>query len=613
MSFRVRLGLAFAAAAVLPLGLFALGARRESGTRMEEEFRRRAAAMAEVIRQDLRREGAFVDERLATVASRTEEDNRLRLALRGEGGVERAYLLDFAGEMMSATGLDALHLLDDDGRILSSGHYRNAYGRRLPGLARAVAESPGGSALASLRRPDGPFLALVRARPVGVGERSLWLLGGVSVGDRLLARLSRGGGVAVHLEVPGEPATEAGGRRPGPGATAQPDDTVEPGEATPDTVVLDRVSVSHVRPGGDAGVSRGEAAFVVAHGLSPLRELQSGLDRWLVWALGGSVALALLLAWRVSARLSRPLESLAGEARRLRLEQGRADFPTGRRDEIGDLARTLDETARRLRASAARLKEAERRATIGEIARQVNHDIRNGLAPLRNVIRHLTEVADRSPDRTADVVREREGTLGSALAYLEELAGRYERISSRPEPGACDVNAVAREAAQGADPAGETVRLDLAPGLLEARADPVALRRILDNLVRNGLQAVDRGGGGRVTVATAPGEGSRGGVRISVSDDGPGIPPEEQEEVFRDFYTTRDEGTGLGLSIVRRLVSDLDGTLELESEPGRGTVFRVEIPAAGAEAGEGGGGSGSPDTGGDERGSDEPDGSGGGR
>lgn len=614
MSFRIRLGLAFAAAAVLPLGLFALGARRESATRMEEEFRRRAAAMAEVIRQDLRREGAFVDERLTAVANRTEGDNRLRLALRGDGAGETAHLLDFAGEMMSATGLDALHLLDEDGRILSSGHYRNAYGRRLPGLVGAVDDSPDGLALATLRRPEGPFLALVRARPVDLGERSLWLVGGVSVGDRLLGRLSRDGGVAVHLEVPGEPATGPGVRRSGPvesaapgdtglqdvpgepsdtgvqGVPAEPSGTAERAEAASDTIVLDRVSVPHVRPWADAGASRGEAAFIVAHDLSPLRELRSGLDRWLAWTLGGSVALALLLAWRVSARLSRPLESLATEARRLRLEQGRADFPTGRRDEIGDLARTLDETARRLRASAARLKEAERRATIGEIARQVNHDIRNGLAPLRNVIRHLTEVADRSPDRTADVVREREGTFGSALAYLEDLAGRYERISSRPEGGACDVNRVAREAAGGADPDGETVRLALAPGPLEARADPVALRRILDNLVRNGLQAVERGGGGRVTVATGSGEGPRESVRISVSDDGPGIPPGEQEEVFRDFYTTREEGTGLGLSIVRRLVSDLDGTLTLESEPGRGTVFRVEIPAAGEETGAGGAG-----------------------
>jgi signal transduction histidine kinase len=574
VSFRARLLLAFVAATALPLALFAFGARRESAARMEEEFRRRAGATAETIRRDVRREGAFVQARLAALEERIAGDNRLRLALRGDGDAGREHLLDFAGEVMTAAGLDALQVQSSRGRVLSSGHYRNAYGRSARGLGEGVAGAADGVALATLDRPSGPFLALVAARSFRVGARDLWLVGGLSVRDRLLPSLSRAGGVSVTMEVPDGPSA----RRSSRGAAGAP-------PSAPDTLVLDRVVLPHFRAGGSSGVERGEAAFVLAHSLEPLRRLHEGTDRWLAWALAASAALALLLAWRISARISRPLESLASEARRLRLERGEVNFERGRRDEVGELARTLDEAAHRLRARAAQLKEAERRATIGEIARQVNHDIRNGLPPLRNVLRHLEEVARDAPERLAGVFEEREGTLHASLSYLEELAGQYERISSRPAPRACDVNAAARDVARAADPGGGRVRTDLASDLPPATADPVALRRILENLVRNGLEAVEDRPDGRVTISTGPASGDGGdgpdAVRIVVADDGPGIPAEERERIFRDFYTTREEGTGLGLSIVRRLVADLDGTLEVESEPGRGTAFAVELPAGG--------------------------------
>ncbi len=96
------------------------------------------------------------------------------------------------------------------------------------------------------------------------------------------------------------------------------------------------------------------------------------------------------------------------------------------------MARVLDALTSRLRTGVARLREAEQRATQGEMARQVNHDIRNGLTPVRNVVRHLGEVAEHDPDRTGRVWRERRATLDSGLAYLEDLAGPLRA----PEPDA---------------------------------------------------------------------------------------------------------------------------------------------------------------------------------
>jgi signal transduction histidine kinase len=107
------------------------------------------------------------------------------------------------------------------------------------------------------------------------------------------------------------------------------------------------------------------------------------------------------------------------------------------------------------------------------------------------------------------------------------------------------------------------------------------LRRILDNLVGNALDAVN-GGGGEVQLSAVRVENMEiDRVRFVVKDNGPGMSSEELRKVFDDFYTTKPGGTGLGLSVVRRLVADHGGTLRVETEPGRGTRMIVELPAVG--------------------------------
>jgi signal transduction histidine kinase len=104
------------------------------------------------------------------------------------------------------------------------------------------------------------------------------------------------------------------------------------------------------------------------------------------------------------------------------------------------------------------------------------------------------------------------------------------------------------------------------------------LEQVFFNLLANALDAMP--GGGRIDVKIEPNE--HGELMVSFSDTGEGIPPKQKDQVFLPFYTTKDygKGTGLGLSIVARIVHEHGGRIELESEPGRGTVFRIWIPQA---------------------------------
>jgi signal transduction histidine kinase len=287
---------------------------------------------------------------------------------------------------------------------------------------------------------------------------------------------------------------------------------------------------------------------------------------------------------RLSARISRPVEELARKTRAIDLDRLDADFASDRTDEIGALSRFLGEMTARLRASLTRVQEAERRATLGELARQVNHDLRNAFTPLRNVVRHLTQVAEREPERLPEVFAERRETLEAGLAYVDTLAGSWRRVSTRPQRVPTDLAAVVRRVAAGRRARdGGPVVLALPPGPLAVLADVTGLRRIVENLVANACESLDSETG-RVLVSLAPTTTTEGAaaVELRVEDDGVGIPPEELNAVFDDFFTTKPGGSGLGLSVVRRLVSDFEGTVRVESTPGRGTVFTVVLPAAGA-------------------------------
>jgi signal transduction histidine kinase len=279
------------------------------------------------------------------------------------------------------------------------------------------------------------------------------------------------------------------------------------------------------------------------------------------------------------------LRELADEVTSVDVDRLNVEFASDRGDEVGDLSRFLTRMTERLRASVATLREAERRAAFGDLARQVNHDIRNGFTPIRNAVRHLAQVAKEKPEELGRVFAERREHIESGIAYLEELAANYARITPRRDRQSVDLNAVVRQVCEDVCLGQQrVVRLQLEPDLPRVEADPVGMRRIVENLVRNAAESLEKGEG-EVSVRTAlMGEGTESSVTLTVADTGKGIPDEKIDHVFEHFYTTKEEGTGLGLSIVRRLVNDFQGRIELESKPGMGTTVVVRFPSA--EAGD---------------------------
>jgi signal transduction histidine kinase len=550
MSFRGRLFLASTLAVLVPLAVLALGVRQEMDRRLGDESHRRGAAAVERLGAALALERERLAARLDALSRDLAADNRFRLGLLGEAA-SRAYLLDWAAEAMRLSGLSLLQVQDSAGRILSSGHFRNEYDQVRRELPRFLADAGTGPALVQVRTAEAPLLALATADSVSVAGRPLTLVGGVAAEERFLRGLDPDPDLTVTLALPS-------------------------GESPATGDVVGRLALPYLDLEGGRTDS---ARVVVAQSGATLAALRQGLNTWVLVALVVTAVLALLLAAWLSRVLSRPLTDLAEKTASIDLDRLDQDFATERGDEIGALSRLLGEMTARLRRAVAGLREAERRIAMGDLARQVNHDVKNGLVPIRNVLRHLDQVAREEPAALPGLFEERRATLESSVAYLETLARNYARLSPAASPERCDLNTVVAEVLQGSK-GGPPIRAELAEGLPPVGVDRLMLRRVIENLVGNAADAATGREGGSVTVSTdsAPRDGRGAVVRIHVADTGPGMTRAELDQAFDDFYTTKPGGTGLGLSIVRRLVLDLGGSLRIDTEPGTGTRATVEIP-----------------------------------
>jgi len=576
VSLRLRILLVSLALTFLPLLVvmqITRGAVTERFTRLDN---RRMEDQMRLARADLLRRSEATATKLEALAAGMADDNRLRLALLQvrEGGAPSSFLVDFAAQHMALMELDLLQLQGPDGQVLSSGHFRQSFGEEFGQLTRLLAGAPRGHALVPARTAEGSFLAIARTTSLGLGGVRYDLIGGQRLDAHSLRELSGDDDLDVVI------AWQGGVFSTDPELTHRLEAFARP-EEIPLALRRDDILVNWSEWPLLGPEQPGDAYLIITHDQQALKQSLAQLDR----RLGIILVLALLvtgvLAVWTANRLSRPLRRLSESAEDLDFDRLDVRFEGQGRDEVGRLARLLNEMTARLRHGVDRLRDAEHRATLGEVARQVNHDVRNGLTPLRNVLKHLGEVAENEPEKLGEIFRERRGTMEGSLAYLEELAAHYARLSPERRVGLNRLDAVVGEAlAAQSPPDGVKLENRLPVNLPPVEADAVSLRRIFDNLLRNAVQSLPEKGGKVAVSAFVEEDPDLEEVRIQVevSDTGAGIPRENLDLIFNDFFTTKPEGTGLGLSNVRRLAADCGARIRVQSEEGTGTTFTLSFP-----------------------------------
>jgi len=295
------------------------------------------------------------------------------------------------------------------------------------------------------------------------------------------------------------------------------------------------------------------------------------------------VTLAVLVFWSLlaSRAIVGPVRALVAATRRVATGDLAVSVPARGGPELGELAGAFNQMASELALGRERLVALKREEAWSEMARQVAHEVKNPLQPMRLAAQLLQRAqAEQDPraetvaDRLAKTVLEQTETLDRIASDFRAFAGiaPAQRVAVRFD----DWLAQLRDQCVGLF-AGKPLQLELHLGAGDARVamDANAMARVFVNLLQNAIEAAP--GGVRVRIASRAGDAN---VVVEVADDGPGVADAVLARLFEPYFTTKSSGTGLGLAICRRLVEAHGGTLRLLSSSTNGTTFAIDLPRA---------------------------------
>ena len=281
------------------------------------------------------------------------------------------------------------------------------------------------------------------------------------------------------------------------------------------------------------------------------------------------------VAGHLSRNLSRPLQELVGWTERIGRGEPLPVSPPRRGAPEFEVLRTrMRDMSGELELGRARALEAERAATLRESARQVAHELKNPLTPIRFAVARLRRDASPELAETVDV-------LETETQRLETLARSFAQFGRLPEgPSAeVDVGELVRYTARATIPPEMDVAVDVATDVPMIHGHHEALARALSNVMLNAVDACREGGGGRVGVRVRRMDlAGRASVEVAVSDTGCGIPRDRLMRIWDPYVTSKPGGTGLGLAIARQTVLAHHGQVAADSTVGVGTEIRFVLP-----------------------------------
>jgi two-component system nitrogen regulation sensor histidine kinase NtrY len=557
----------------------------------------RTAALLTQFRREFNQQGDEIERRVEAIAG-SEAVNRMALAL-SRTPVDSGPYFELAKSTAQSNQLDFLEFVESDGTIVSSAQWPAKFGypdeafRSFPGAGGQ------GPFLKQETLPEGSALGLLAVRATRVGDRPVYVIGGRRLDRNFLSGLDLPAGMRALLYQKRGDHFSADSLIDPPTSSADKTNSSEKLEPLIAAVRQYGQEMTAVVPwsGNQAddeafhaiplwGVGTGKdrpllAILLIGNSRRTYVELKRHIRSAALLVGAGGIVLAILLSSWAAARVTRPVEQLAQAAQEVAAGNWNTQVAVSGHDELAQLADSFNQMTAELLGQKERLVQAERVAAWRELARRLAHELKNPLFPLQLTVENLVRARQQTPEQFDEVFRESSRTLLAEISNLKGIIGRFSEFSKMPQPQLqlVQVNDVVKGVAQlfqaqlqapGHEKIGCVLQLD--PLLEPVAADAELLHRAISNLVLNAMDAMPMGG-----TLTLRSRGENGKVLIEVADTGSGLTTEECERIFTPYYTSKQHGNGLGLAIVQSVVSDHGGRIRVESEPGRGTTFVIEL------------------------------------
>jgi two-component system, NtrC family, nitrogen regulation sensor histidine kinase NtrY len=287
-----------------------------------------------------------------------------------------------------------------------------------------------------------------------------------------------------------------------------------------------------------------------------------------------------VIALFITNRITRSFSIIGDKMREVNLGKMNEEIIWNRNDEIGELVKEYNKMVNKLGESAEVLARSEREGAWREMARQVAHEIKNPLTPMKLSIQYLQKaILNNSPDvkeLTANVAN----TLVEQIDHLSKIAFDFSQFANigNTQVELFDMHEVIgslKELYQ----RGPQVEInwEAVPEKVMLRADKTQMNRLFTNLFQNAVEACDDKDQCIIDVNEFQENGS---IIVSIKDNGEGIPDSMQSKIFAPNFTTKSSGTGLGLAMCKTIVEQAHGKIWFETKPGEGTTFHIELPLA---------------------------------
>ncbi|MBK7123827.1 MAG: GHKL domain-containing protein [Chitinophagaceae bacterium] len=337
--------------------------------------------------------------------------------------------------------------------------------------------------------------------------------------------------------------------------------------------------VSNYVPVIDAGGR--EYAYLNIPYFTSETKLQEEIANFLVTIINLNAFIFLIagiIALFITNRITRSFSFISEKMKAVNLGKHNEAIDWRRNDEIGDLVKEYNKMVAKLEDSAVALAKSEREGAWREMARQVAHEIKNPLTPMKLSLQYLQKSILNKADNIEELTAKVSKTLVEQIEHLNHIAGEFSQFANigNPKNEVVDLHEVIRPVTE-LHAVDDRIQIvwNKAPGPVLVKADRTHLNRLFTNLILNAMQAIPPE---RRVMISIEEEIDDEHVLIKIKDNGNGISDELQSKMFTPNFTTKTSGTGLGLAMSKGIVEQARGKIWFETEVGVGTTFFVELP-----------------------------------
>lgn len=286
-----------------------------------------------------------------------------------------------------------------------------------------------------------------------------------------------------------------------------------------------------------------------------------------------------IVALFITNRITRSFSAISDKMKEVNLTEVNEPVKWDNNDEIGELVKEYNKMVKKLEINAQALAKNEREGAWKEMSRQIAHEIKNPLTPMRLSMQFLQQAVDNNAPDIKELTAKLSNIMIEQIDHLNNIASEFSQFANidRGNDEIVDINESLRsiEALYTSNESA-TIEWHISATPILVKADKTQINRLFTNLIQNAIQATEKSENPRVSISERL---LNERIIITVEDNGHGIPDHMKERIFTPYFTTKSSGTGLGLAICKRITERHNGNLSFETSE-KGTLFIVDLPVA---------------------------------